>query len=326
MQSETVRHFMRDGDPDPTPKQPPELGTGGVRTVSIPYAALLAGALAIGLSPILIRVSELTPLATAFHRVALAVPLLLVAALVTSGPAAAREPLSPRSVMWLIFAGALFAIDLACLHFALAHTAVANAMLLLNLAPFFVALFSWLFLGERVSRQVLAWLTLALVGLGLLLMGDAGMPSGHLFGDMLALAAGAAYGGYLTVIGRGAKVATATAMIISTAACSAFLLPVVLIKGETLLASTLVGWLVLLGLALVVHALGQGLIAYGLARTRATAATALLLLQPVISALAAWAVFDERLGPLRLAAAALVLFAVYRCQRLRPGRSSEPPA
>ena len=45
-------------------------------------AALLVGAVAIGFSPIFVRLSELGPVATAFWRVGFAVPLLWLAVLV----------------------------------------------------------------------------------------------------------------------------------------------------------------------------------------------------------------------------------------------------
>ena len=38
-------------------------------------ATLMSGAIALGMSPILVRLSELEPTATAFHRVFLALPL-----------------------------------------------------------------------------------------------------------------------------------------------------------------------------------------------------------------------------------------------------------
>ena len=44
----------------------------------LPLLALLAGAVALGSSPILVRLSELEPTATAFYRVALAAPAFLL--------------------------------------------------------------------------------------------------------------------------------------------------------------------------------------------------------------------------------------------------------
>ena len=48
------------------------------------------------------------------------------------------------------------------------------------------------------------------------------------------------------------------------------------------------GWTILLGLALISHAAGQGLIAYALAHLPATFSSVGLLLQPVVAAFFAW--------------------------------------
>ncbi|HEY8441524.1 MAG TPA: EamA/RhaT family transporter, partial [Xanthobacteraceae bacterium] len=48
------------------------------RLPAFPLFALLAGAIALGSSPILVRLSELPPTATAFYRVALAAPAFLI--------------------------------------------------------------------------------------------------------------------------------------------------------------------------------------------------------------------------------------------------------
>src|SRR6476660_1620326 len=48
------------------------------RLATLPLLALLMGAIALGSSPILVRLSELEPTATAFYRVALAAPAFLL--------------------------------------------------------------------------------------------------------------------------------------------------------------------------------------------------------------------------------------------------------
>src|SRR5205814_9496668 len=93
--------------------------------------ALLLGATCIALSPIFVRVSEAGPTATAFWRVALAVPpLWLLHAL--------RREAAPRAYLakWplLLAAGVAFAGDLGFWHTSIKLTSVANSTLLANLA------------------------------------------------------------------------------------------------------------------------------------------------------------------------------------------------
>ena len=91
--------------------------------------ALFAGATGIACSPIFVRLSELGPSATAFHRVFLALPLLwLWLALEPRGRTKAHR--TGRSDGWLlILAGVLFAGDLGVWHWSIAYTSVANATL-----------------------------------------------------------------------------------------------------------------------------------------------------------------------------------------------------
>jgi drug/metabolite transporter (DMT)-like permease len=68
--------------------------------------------------------------------------------------------------------------------------------------------------------------------------------------------------------------------------CAA-LLPVALLSGESLWASSAEGWAVLAALGLFSHALGQSLIAYALAHLPAAFSSVALLLQPAVAALLA---------------------------------------
>src|SRR5262245_43714363 len=102
--------------------------------------ALLAGAACIALSPIFVRVSEAGPTATAFWRVALAVPVLWLVYLLKTRQRARRY-----SGQWplLAAAGFAFAGDLAFWHASVVRTSVANSTLLANLATIFVTLGAW---------------------------------------------------------------------------------------------------------------------------------------------------------------------------------------
>ena len=65
----------------------------------------------------------------------------------------------------IIAAGLFFAGDLAVWHWSIVLTSVANATLLANLAPIFVTLAGWLFWKRSVTRTFLAGMTIAIVGM-----------------------------------------------------------------------------------------------------------------------------------------------------------------
>jgi drug/metabolite transporter (DMT)-like permease len=282
--------------------------------------ALLAGAAGIAFAPIFVRLSELPPTATAFHRLFLALPPLWLWKLVEDRGSAARRPAEPPAAagnaMLLVAAGLFFAGDLALWHWSIRFTTVANATLLANLAPIFVTLAGYLLFSERFSRQFLLGMALAIAGAGILMGESLGFGAEHLLGDVLGLTTAAFYAGYIMSVAHlRSRLSTATIMAWSGVVSCAALLTVTLLLGETLLPVTPEGWAVLFGLALLSHAGGQSLIAFALARLPAALSSVSLLLQPAIAAVLAWAILAEPLGPWQMSGAMVILGGIYLARR-----------
>ena len=277
-------------------------------------AALFAGATCIALSPIWVRIADVGPTASAFWRVALAVPLLWAIAAALPGAAA---PTSPRERWLLAGAGLAFAGDLAFWHWSIQATSVANATLLANLASIFVTLAAWLLWRERPSAKFLAGLALALAGVALLVRASLGFSSTALLGDGYGVITAMFYAWYLLTVKslRDLGAATLRLMAVTTTLTAAMLLPVALASGEAMLPAGAGGWLVLLGLAWITHAGGQGLITYALAHLPAAFSSVGLLLQPVLAASFAWLLLAEPLGALQIAGGAVVLAGIWLARR-----------
>jgi drug/metabolite transporter (DMT)-like permease len=276
--------------------------------------ALLLGATCIALSPIFVRVSEAGPTATAFWRVALAVPPLWLLY------ASQRETASrtyPAKWPLLLAAGVAFAGDLGFWHASIKLTSVANSTLLANLASLFVTLVAWIFLRQRPQRLFVAGLVAALAGVALLVNASLEFSGTALAGDALGVVTAVFYAGYLLAVKglRDRGESTLHVMAVTSTISAVFLFPAALASGEQMLPSSLLGWGYLLGLALVSHAAGQGLIAYALAHLRATFSSVSLLFQPVMAALFAWVLLGEALVPLQIAGGIVVLIGIYLARR-----------
>lgn len=277
---------------------------------------LLAGATAIAFAPIFVRLSELGPTATAFHRLLLALPVLWLWNALQAHATKPVRPATRRDYLGLMAIGLFFTGDLALWHWSIEYTSVANATLLANFAPVFVALGGYALFGERFSRTFLIGMATALAG-ACVLMGRSFTLSGtHLIGDALGLGTAVFYAAYIVAVGQlRARFSTPTIMAWSGLFNCAFLLPIALASGESLVAVTIEGWLVLAGLALISHVCGQSMIAYALAHLPAAFSSVSLLLQPAIAAVLAWILLGEALGPIQAIGAALILAGIYLARR-----------
>jgi len=277
-------------------------------------AALLLGATCIALSPIFVRVSEAGPTATAFWRVALAVPALWFFYLIKT-----KQRTRRYSGKWplLLAAGFAFAGDLAFWHKSIQLTSVANSTLLANLASLFVTLAAWIFLRQRPSGLFLAGLAAALVGVTLLVHTSLEFSSTGLLGDALGVVTAMFYAGYILAVKglRDRGEATLHLMAVTSTITAIFLFPAALASGEPMLPASAFGWWMLIGLALVSHAAGQGLIAYALAHLPAAFSSVSLLFQPVMAALFAWALLAEGLVPMQVLGGLIVLAGIYLARR-----------
>jgi len=277
--------------------------------------ALFAGAACIALSPIWVRVAEVGPTASAFWRVALAVPLLW--ALVPFSSAGASSGRIKRQWPLLVAAGFAFAGDLAFWHWSIRFTSVANSTLLANLASIFVTLAAWILWRHKPSALFVAGLLAAIAGVALLVRTSREFSATALLGDALGVITAMFYAWYLLTV-KGLRIRGASTlhlMAVTTTVTAALLLPVALLSGETFASATPGGWLKLLGLAWISHAAGQGLIAYALAHLPAAFSSVGLLFQPVMAALFAWVLLGEPLVALQIAGGLVVLAGIYLARR-----------
>ena len=279
--------------------------------------ALLLGGVAIGCSPIFVRLSEVGPLATAFWRLALALlPLLVIYGREPAGPGGLKRPRNPREYAEVAAPGLFLAADLATWHLSLHLTSVANSTLLVNVAPIFVTLFSWLVLGQKIRSAFLVGLAVSLIGIVVLKGGPKSLGGGDIRGDGLAVLAAAFYAGYILLLGRVRKTyATTIIMVWSTVAAVAFTGLLTWFAEPALLPVTIAGWLILLGLAWISQAAGQSLITFALAWLPATLSSLTLLIQPVIASILAWVVLKEPVTGAQMAGGVIVLTGILLARR-----------
>ena len=120
--------------------------------VALASAALFIGASAIGLAPIFVRLSLLGPVATGFWRVFLAMPVFLLLMDRKQLGTEATHFDAKWKALAVTLPGIFFGFDMALWNTSVNTTSVANATLLTNISPIFVAIVSWFMFGERFTR------------------------------------------------------------------------------------------------------------------------------------------------------------------------------
>lgn len=295
------------------------------RRRAVAVAALLAGALAIATSALFVKVSEAGPVATAFWRIALALPFLWAWAIIEQRRALWSTFIAHRGL--IIAAGFFFAGDLAFWHWSILLTSVANATLLANLAPIFVTLATWLLFARRPSGMFALGLVTALGGIATLLGSDFRVGGMAVLGDFLGVVTAMFYAAYQLAVTRlRAGVPTSSIMAWSCTVMAVLLLPVAIVSGEQILPFTAMGWVKLLALAIIAQVAGQSLIAYAMAHLPATFSSVGLLFQPVMAAVFAWILLGEVLGATGIAGGITVLIGIFIAHRAElapraPGQS-----
>ena len=279
-------------------------------------AAVLMGAVAVGASGILVRLSDLEALPSAFYRPFLAIPVAWLWMALERPQSGRRRPVTGRDHAGLMLAGAFFAGDLAFWHLAIHHTSVANATLFANTGPIFVVLAGWVLFRQRVTMVFLFGMVLAFAGSACLAGGSLILAPENLIGDAYGVATAVFFASYLLAVVRLRSVfTTATLMTWTSLWTAVFLLPVALISGEAMISTSVAGWTVLFALAIFSHVMGQGLIVYAAAHLPASLASVTLLFEPVAAALLAWLVLAEEPTTWQLVGGIIILAGIYVARR-----------
>ncbi|MEM9281902.1 MAG: DMT family transporter, partial [Verrucomicrobiota bacterium] len=309
----------------------PEDTSAAVAAVSIRHLiGLIAGALLISLAPIFAVLSfqiegGVGMWDSAFWRVAIGG----VALGVLFG--CQRQRILPQrgefagGYGWLWLPGVLFAGDFWSWHWSFEHTSVANSTLLANTAILWVTLYAWLVWKEPLSRPFVLGAMGAFAGMILLMLSSSTRvppTSGNpVFGDTLALVTAGFYAGLQLSIKRYRREHSAPLLLFWASIVAAVLLfPIAWFDEQPFWPGSGKVWLCLFSLGVLVHAGGQGLIAYGLGGLPASLASVTLLVQPVATALIGVWVLQQPLVPWQVVGAVLVvagLFVAIRGQLTR---------
>ncbi|MEW6504635.1 MAG: DMT family transporter [Chloroflexota bacterium] len=288
----------------------------------LPYLALISGILALSLSSLFVRWADAPGAVTSFYRMVVASLFFLVVFL--RQPASARQ--LERRWLFLPLLGGLFtALDHATWATAINYTRVANATLMNNLAPLWVALVAFLIWRERLSTRFWLGLIMAIGGAGLVLGSDFLARPQLNEGNLLAVLSSLFYAAYFLTTQRGrARFSTLTYIFLITAIASLILLAANLLLGNPLWGYSTPTLLAFLGAGLISQVIGYFSVGYALGHLPASLVSPTMIAQPVLTALMAIPLAGEPLLPPQWIGGVIVLSGIYLVNISRQKPASAP--
>jgi len=199
--------------------------------------------------------------------------------------------------------------------FALLQTTVANALFVFSSAPFFAAVLGWIVLRERVAART--WIAIAAAMSGLAIMVSAGMMSGRMSGNLIALWLPVSYAVSVVLVRRSQQPDMLLALFLAAAVATLITIP--FIDDFSL------GWVDLgVSLYLGIFQVGAGFILLILGARYVPAAQVglLALVEPVLGPVWAWLTVLEMPAQATLVGGAVILAAVGIDAAISAARSS----
>lgn len=205
-----------------------------------------------------------------------------------------QHSINRHSVLFPVLAGLFTAGDFALWNTSVQYTTAANATLLGNTAPLWVALGAWSLFREKLTGRFWLGLGLALAGATLILGTDFLLHPRLGIGDLMAIGTGMFYGGYFLSTQRSRQhFNPLTHLWLMGLSASLGLLTINLVLGNPMAAYSSQSWLVFFLTAIVSQIIGYFSLTYALGHLPAAIVSPTMIGQPIMTAILAIPLLGE---------------------------------
>jgi drug/metabolite transporter (DMT)-like permease len=274
------------------------------------FLMLALGATLIGFAPIFVKWSDLSPAAITFWRMLLALPLLTGFNYVINKKIFFRVK-SKKTIFYTALASLAFTTDLTLWHYSMNITSVANATIIVNSAPIFVALLAFIFYKELPAKGFGKSFLITYVGIIGLIIFSNNYANGKIFGDLLCMIAAIFYAVYLLIISKLNKETSLNIIFYTTFFCCLFSLVPIMINSKSFIPISSFEWINMFLMAFLCQFGGQFLITFGIGKISASNGSIGLLMQPLTATLLAALIFSEILNLMQIVFVFITLAGIY---------------
>jgi len=286
------------------------------------YLALIIGVISVSFAAIFIRLAEAPSLVIAAYRLCLA--SLIIAPVAWARSRDELRRLSRKQLVLALLSGAFLALHFALWITSLSYTSVATSVVLVTANPIFVAIASYFLFQERLGKQTITGIAIALIGSVLIGFGNWRAGPSPLFGGILALLGALAMAGYLLIgrrLRRSIGLLGYIALVYSAAAV--LLLTATLAFGYRLVGYSTTTYLMMVLLAVVPQLLGHSSLNWSLGFVPATLVTIAVLGEPIGATALAFLLLNESPTISEIGGGILILagiFVAFRKGETLPGQ------
>ena len=277
------------------------------------YFIILAfGAMLIGFAPIFVKWSMLSSSAIAFYRMFFAIPFLFIFNY-TVNKRFSFKLNNKSTILYTAFASLAFTTDLTLWHFSMTITSVSNATIIVNSAPIFVAILSFIIFKEKLSKGFLLSFLITYIGIIGLIYFSNNYSNGKFLGDLLCLVAAFFYGVYLLIIAKLGKEKSLNIIFYTTFFCCIFSIIPMIIEGGNIFPASSFEWINLILLAFLCQFGGQYFITHAIGKISASSGSIGLLMQPITATILAVIIFtdQEKLNAIQVIFVLVAMFGIY---------------
>lgn len=287
-------------------------------------AAVLVAVVFWGLGNVLVKYIRLPGLGLAFYRLTVGAVVYSLVLRISGGR------LSRQAILTAAPGGIAFGLDMALFFVSLKHTSVADASVITALQPALVFLVAGPLFSEALSRRMIGWTAVAVIGVVIAIVGSSSTSGRTLFGDAAATASLFAWSYYFVASKQARRRLSALEYQAAMTVVAAFVVaPLALAQPHDLAVPDLatVGWVLVM---VLVPGGGHLLVNWAHRYSTITLASTLTLGIPVIGVLGAALLLAEPLTAVQLMGIAVALAALALVLRQPPSATvpglPEPPA